>query len=539
MYNLLVVDDEDIAIRGIVQGIDWSELPIAQIYTAYDAEEAQEVLREHTIHVILSDIDMPNQSGIDLLGWVNEHSPSSVTIFLTGHADFTYAQQAVQLDCFDYLLKPIDHGALRACIHEALDKVREAEQWNQIRGTYERFHEQWSKRRPLLIERLWQDMLHFRMSSTPSRIDAELAYYDLPLTAQSGMRLVLVSIEQWREEWSARDEEIMTYGVKNAAEELLLQQMSGHVIQDGSGVLYVLFSEQPDTPLIGEEEAAGRCRTFIDQCKSVLHCSLSCYIGKRSTVGGLRTAADALLELERSNVSLTCAVLMERSPGAEGRSASPLQPRFADWTLLLESGKQAELSLRIDECFDHMQASGVDYSYSAAFYYGFMNMLFGWLHGKQLPVADVFPKREWEAGEQALRSLPRLRIWAQQISALAMDYTKSNGKDVSQVVDKVQKYMLEHLGEEFSREAVAEQVYLNPAYLSRLFRRETGFSLTDYLVRLRVDRARGSLEQTNQRVSDIAADVGYANFSHFSKLFKKMTGLTPQEYRKKYQNVQA
>jgi two-component system response regulator YesN len=537
LYNLLVVDDEEIAIRGIVKGIDWSELPIANIYTAYDAEEAQELLREHTIHVMLSDIDMPNQSGIDLLGWVNEHSPHSVTIFLTGHADFTYAQQAVQLDCFDYLLKPIDHGALRACVNEALDKVRESEQWSKIRATYERFHEQWSKQRPLLLERLWQDMLHYRISSSPARLDAELAYYGLPLTAGSGLRAVLVSIEQWREEWSARDEEIMTYGVKNAAEELVLQQMPGHVIQDGSGVLYVLFYETADTALIGEEEAAARCRVFIAQCNSMLHCRLSCYVGKQVTVGGLRAGADALLELERSNVSLTCAVLMERDRGAEERASAPQQPRFADWALLLESGKQTELALRIDEWFDHMQASGVDYSHLAAFYYGYMHMLFGWLNGKQLPLADVFPKREWEAGEQVLRSLPRLRAWAQQTSAQAMDYTRSNGKDVSQVVEKVQKYMLEHLGEEFSRETLAEQVYLNPAYLSRLFRRETGFSLTDYLVRQRVDKARAELEQTNQRVSDIAADVGYANFSHFSKLFKKMTGLTPQEYRKKYQKL--
>lgn len=78
---------------------------------------------------------------------------------------------------------------------------------------------------------------------------------------------------------------------------------------------------------------------------------------------------------------------------------------------------------------------------------------------------------------------------------------------------------------------------MNPAYLSRLFRRETGFSLTDYLVRLRITKAKAELEKTNNRVSDVALNVGYANFSHFSKLFKKMTGLTPQEYRKKYQDV--
>ena len=80
-------------------------------------------------------------------------------------------------------------------------------------------------------------------------------------------------------------------------------------------------------------------------------------------------------------------------------------------------------------------------------------------------------------------------------------------------------------------------MYLNPAYLSRLFRKETGLSLTDYMVEQRLRKAKAELESTNIKISDIAVSVGYSNFSHFSKLFKKLTGLTPQEYRKKYQDL--
>ena len=103
MYTLLIVDDEEIAIRGIVNGIDWSDMPFDSILTAYDAEEAKEILQQQNIHIVISDIDMPNESGIELLEWINEHSPGSVTIFLTGHADFKYAQQAVQL-----FLRPVE-----------------------------------------------------------------------------------------------------------------------------------------------------------------------------------------------------------------------------------------------------------------------------------------------------------------------------------------------------------------------------------------------------------------------------------------------
>ncbi|CAM4486841.1 two-component system response regulator YesN [Paenibacillus endophyticus] len=537
MYNLLVVDDEEIAIRGIVEGIDWSTLPIANIYTAIDAEEAQALLIEHTIHIMLSDIDMPNLSGIDLLEWVNEHSPSSVTIFLTGHADFKYAQQAVQLDCFDYLLKPIDHQALKACVKEALNKVIDLEQLAKIKDTYSLFYEQWSKQRPILIERFWHDVLHYRLSAAPQQLDAALQTYALPLKSDSLLRIVLISIEQWREEWSARDEEIMTYGIKNAAEELVLHGEHGHIVQDGGGIIYVLFYESLEHELQSASIIAERCKTFINQCKDMLHCSLSCYIGEPAQTRQLREAVQSLLTMERSNVSHTCAILLEQEHAHEQETNVPHAAPFSDWSLLLESGKQTELAQRIDEWFDQMQQLKVDYTYMASFYYGYMNMLFQWLNKKSVQMTDVFKHREWEAGENILKSLPRMRTWTQQLSLQITEYANRNGKDVSQVVDKVQRYMEEHLGEEFSREQVADAVYLNPAYLSRLFRRETGYSLTDYLVRLRIAKARIELEKTNNRVSDVASNVGYGNFSHFSKLFKKTTGLTPQEYRKKFQNV--
>lgn len=536
MYNLLVVDDEEIAIRGIVQGIDWSSLPISNIYTAYDAEEAKELLAEHTIHIILSDIDMPNQSGINLLEWVNDNYPSSVTIFLTGHADFKYAQQAVQLDCFDYLLKPVDHQVLKTCVSEALDKVRDLEKFEKIRGTYDKFYEQWNIQRPILIERFWHDILHYRQSAAPQHINSAMLTYALPLQADSPIRAVLISIEQWREEWSVRDEEIMTYGVKNAAEELILQSAPGHIVQDGNGILYALFysSKDEECELTAIED---RCKQFIHQCKNMLHCQLSCYIGEEAEVQHIRSAVQSLLALERSNVSATCTVILERDHKRAHDHTAPQQVQFSEWAILLESGKQKELSMRIDECFDKMQENKVDYTYMASFYFGFMNMLFQWFNKKSVAMTEVFANKEWEIGENVLKSLSRMRAWTQQLILQVTEYANQNGKDVSQVVEKVKRYMVENLGEEFSREQAAEQVFLNPAYLSRLFRRETGFSLTDYLVKLRITKARIELEKTNNRISDIAITVGYANFSHFSKLFKKMTGLTPQEYRKKYQDV--
>ncbi len=536
MYNLLIVDDEDIAIRGIREGIDWTGTEISEIHMAYDADEAKELMQLHSIDILLSDIDMPGDNGIGLLRWVKEHKPDTVTLFLTGHADFVYAQQAVHLDCFDYLLKPIDHVQLKERIAAAARKVKEQRQLGEIKDTYALVSEQWRRQRPALVERFWQDYLHYRISANPGLLDPALATYEIPLQSAGYIRIIVLSIEQWREEWSARDEEIMTYAVKKATEEVLLEERPGTVVQEPNGMLYAIaYNPEP------EDEAAleARCRHLIVQCRELLHCQLSCYAGNPVPVEGARTELQRLLEQEKHNVSQGGTVWNgAHSPSSDSMGGGgPLDFPFSDWSSLMALGKQTELAYRIDECFDRLMERKADYTVLASFYYGFMNMLFGWLNERSLQVSDVFPGSEWEDGSPALKSISKLRTWTHRICSMTTVYSSERGKAVSNAVEKVQQYMKEHLHEDFSREQAAELVYLNPAYLSRLFRKETGLTLTDYLVELRMAKAKAELAGSNYRISDIAAAVGYTNFSHFSQAYKRATGLTPQEYRKKYQKV--
>lgn len=535
-YNLLIVDDEEIAIRGIIKGIKWDALQYGEIYTAMDAEEARDILQSKQVHVVLSDIDMPNQNGLELLEWINEHVPNCVTLFLTGHADFKFAQQAVQLASFNYLLKPIDHALLQQALQEAYQKADELASLDSIRATYDQFYQQWQLERPLLVERFWHDVIHYRQSLASAYLESAMRNYSIPLQADSEIQLMQISIERWHEEWSARDEEIMTYAIKNVAEEFFLANTGaqGHCIQDGQGLLYLIIYD----PQQLEDSALQKLAyAFIEHCRQHLHSFLSCYIGKRLPLTSIREGIRALLQLEKQNVTQSCTVRLEQEASNRTEAAAAAAIHFPDWIVLLETGKQTQLNYQIDTYFDKLQQAKVGYHELIAFYFGFMNSILQWLQSKGINSTDVIAEQDWELNDGTVKSLARLKAWTTTVCGQISGYMSAEGKQVSSVVEKVQQYMLAHLDEEFSREKLAEQVYLNPAYLSRLFRRETGLSLTDYMVKLRMNKAKEKLESSNEKVSDIAFEVGYANFSHFSKLFKKTTGLTPQEYRKAYSKV--
>ncbi|HHV11663.1 MAG TPA: response regulator [Clostridiales bacterium] len=105
--NLLIVDDEIITVEGILKGVLWEELGFDHVYSCTSAEDAKAIFGKDTIDILLSDIEMPEESGIRLLEWVREKGYDTECIFLTCHDEFKYAQKALKLEGFDYLLKPI------------------------------------------------------------------------------------------------------------------------------------------------------------------------------------------------------------------------------------------------------------------------------------------------------------------------------------------------------------------------------------------------------------------------------------------------
>ena len=114
------------------------------------------------------------------------------------------------------------------------------------------------------------------------------------------------------------------------------------------------------------------------------------------------------------------------------------------------------------------------------------------------------------------------------------DNQKQGIKEQS-IVEKTKQYIAEHMDYDLTRESIAGKFYLNPDYLSRVFKKETGFSISDYLIHERIRIAKDLLVNTDMSIREIVSSVGYTNFSHFSKVFKNITNLNPLTFRKKNQ----
>ncbi|MFC4812526.1 response regulator [Paenibacillus sp. GCM10023250] len=537
MYNLLVVDDEKYAVEAILACIDWPSAGIGGVYSAYGVGTAKEALRAHPIDILLCDIEMPGSNGLELLEWVNAHYPDTLTIFFTGHANFAYAQQALQLGGFDYLLKPVKHKQIAEVVARACEKLRQERDQRQYAERYEKYARLWETQKPLLWEKFWQDVLGARVAMHGERLAQAIESYGLPVSPDTRVRPVLLSVEEFREAFSKRDEEILEYALLKSAEETLLDGRGGAVVRDAGGILFALLYEDAGTP----QDDAGLeavCRRYMQASSDYFYCKLSCYVGEPASIAALPETYHALLEMEQGNVAETAAVLFLRDRGFARAPARQTQTQtqidWAEWTVLFESGKKTELLERLNAAFKELAGTAVTPETLEGVYHLLLHMVYHVSHRKGWPAKEVVGAKLLAGDGTATRSLARLKSWAERLLTAGMDYFSLHEGDHRANIEKVKRYVQEHI-RDVNREELASHVYLNSAYLSRLFKKETGQSLMDFIISSKINQAKILLTETNQKISDIGDALGYENFSYFGKVFKKTVGLSPQEYRKRYQ----
>lgn len=124
-YKVVIADDEKLILKNLAQIIDWQGLDCEIIGTAQNGQEVMEIIKNQQADLLLTDISMPEMSGIELLKTLNQIDNKPMVILISGYDDFEYAKEGIKNNAFDYILKPIDYDELEDCVKRALNKLKE------------------------------------------------------------------------------------------------------------------------------------------------------------------------------------------------------------------------------------------------------------------------------------------------------------------------------------------------------------------------------------------------------------------------------
>ena len=162
--KLLLVDDEVLTVGLMKTGFDWGAMGVQEVCCAYNGRMARETFRQRQVDICICDIEMPKESGLELIRWIQKHYSRTVNMILTGHADFSYAQSAVSLNVFRFLVKPVLAEELKAALGAAAEKIETEARWEQQRKYGELLYDQEDSiadaRLEALIRRAKREMPH-------------------------------------------------------------------------------------------------------------------------------------------------------------------------------------------------------------------------------------------------------------------------------------------------------------------------------------------------------------------------------------------
>lgn len=235
MINVLIADDEPRIRRGIKSIINWEEFGLKIVGEAEDGEIALEIAKETKVDIFLLDICMPFLNGLDLINELNNILDNPIIIIISGHDEFSYAQSALQLKVFDYILKPIDREILKASILKAKNEIVKRENNKQID---EFTLLQLKKSKIYLKESFMKDLV--KGNFTNPDICSEMKYFDIRYSNTMG--IIIIRILEKRESIieSKWQKELLCYAIENIAKDLMYSFNNLNVFTDSKKQVVII-----------------------------------------------------------------------------------------------------------------------------------------------------------------------------------------------------------------------------------------------------------------------------------------------------------
>lgn len=527
--NLLLVDDEEYVIESITKNVDWVNRGFNEIYTAFSMKQAQSIMEMVPVDVIISDIVMPEESGFDFIQWVREKEYEVQVIFLTSYAEFDYAKRAMSLESVDYLLKPIDYEKLEEAVGTASKRAAQARRYEDYRNK----SRYWLQNQSLLRKDFWVEVLKGNVSADNFEDEAEKRHCFYKMADKFFLLYLLFYDGKTNQEiW---DEKTLNFIVGNVLSEILEEiaiQVETVVPDEESSCVVVCrktCGSQPDD----EEKEREVFEKFTEWLGEKIKIDIWCGVGNMGTADTLIHSLVSVKRMRDNSLSVWNRVLYLSD--FEYPAAAVQNPNLEVWRALLEQKKEREMLQSIDNYLENMERKElITREVLKVFQMDISQMIYSWLENMGIKAHLLFSEKEDESYfRNALKGMYGAKEYARNLISQAIQYVNYINKTES-VSEQIRKYIDAHYKEEIRRDDLSEMVYLNTDYMSRIFKKEVGVSISSYILQKRVEEAKKLLTQSNLPINTVSIYVGYSNFSYFTKMFKENTGYSPLEYRRKF-----
>lgn len=498
MYRILIVDDEKTERECIRFLIEEAGIPL-EIMDASDGNDALHILKEWQIDILFTDVQMPGMDGLALIRHAQKIYPELKIIIFSGYADFEYARTAITLGVENYILKPVVPEELEKNLNHLIQELDEEQDSRKHMDKQLSFLLQYSLQQSIsggfdpakaddyVLEQLptFQNMVLLYFNDTFLENNYFAFYEDLQHGLQLDMEFLNLSPNQALLMLRTRIENPLSWG----------KMLISHIEEKFSVSCYLSVSQH-----------LGRYPSLKDAFAAVEGQIEQRFWTpeEKIFISGQNDYDDTSLESLDDNLQMT-----RIKQALSSRDTLSLQTNLE---LLFQkySRPSSQSQIYVKFIFSNLLTALYPYQPSPE-------------NAKPLDVlvSELYLKPD----------ISEIIHIVQELSGRIITGFNENLENTRREITQVKEYISKNYGSDLSVEMLASIVFLTPDYLSRLFKKSTGKSLSQYIRQYRMDKAKELLIHTNKKIIDIGIQVGYPNYSYFCQSFREYSGTSPEKYR--------
>ncbi|WP_379134234.1 helix-turn-helix domain-containing protein [Paenibacillus sp. sgz500958] len=534
MYTVMLVDDEKGVRNSIKAKINWEEAGFCIVSEASSGSEALKLLEQGPLpHLVISDIRMPQMTGIEFIQICQNRYPDLRTAVLSGYSDFEYLKSAIKLGVKDYLLKPVARGELIELLARlSADLQSEFEEIQAAQRELVQKNEQLRMLQEHFLLQLVKEDWHSLSAVKERLIQLQLA----PLSVENlnarflavEMRIPPGRLSGWEDR---RD--LLHLAFQMLCRETASQWRGIYPFADiaHSSIMYFLIATNDET------QHSRLAEKFMEQLRSNISNVL-----RLDSVIGIGEPVTGINRLKNGYASCMLSWSQSTVHGQEGQETHGVLEMTHSFTPEVER-KLIQAIENLDMKAFHRQLDAIfkPDQETPVFAFTFLALrvllLFSSVAKKFEIAGSALQQYLWNCQmmisglESRGEVMGQIDVLAEQVMEEVKKTRFSSGL---QLAEAVRKYVEENFSYELTLSSLADMFHINETYLSGLFKQHVGITFSDYVTALRISKAEQLLRENELKLTDIAMLVGYSTSSYFSTCFKKSFGKSPKEYREEY-----
>ncbi|QNK57009.1 response regulator [Paenibacillus sp. PAMC21692] len=516
--DILIIEDETDILNGMQESVSGLDKRIDRVFAVGTSEAALEIIEEHHPDIIVTDIVLPQMTGLDLMEQIMDGSYHPKVIVISGFSNFSYAQRSIKLGAVDYMLKPFAKQEFTDKILSVIDSIYDERELNKV-----------VKQDPnsLLGTKTLRDKYILGLCTNPVPLNENtmhrLKFFDMEWLAGGAYSIIALDrVETSKQPLTENEIELNTFAIGNVVEEILLQFPPSLPFRNIHHQ-WVIITANHD--LEGMTTAISEALLRYQYIKICI--GISNRMNAFQAIAIAYEEAVQAMKLARVDKQGHILYYSDNPSIADQKNRGNDYEQMAQYVYLKQAGQmEAEIGIALDSLTVSVGSNNRQ---------ALVQACVDWIVNVHAAITDQLKQKLEPITIQLWVDLDQCdsygEIKAYMVRHFAELSLQLNSSPLNPIIEKAVEYMTTHYATNLTLQGVATELAVHPVWLSQLFKRETHVTFSHYLTDLRVEEAKRLLRETHLKIYEIAERVGYTDLQHFGQVFKKRSGTTPKEYR--------